>query len=363
MLLARPVAQSTSHLEALTSRTGRWRWAALLAWLLLLGVPSTAEADSRFELDAPFNVGLDRSYVFYSPNRIRRVGDASPSHLVFEAQVAPNLFLPQLHIGHATPTLGEYIISAVVTPNIRLRMLAQESSPVIPPSFMPKLTLQVAHLWKPVLDEHGQPRRFGLSLVNLVVGHYSNGQAGCFYANQSEAEGGCASVEGRLPLNETSGDFSTNFIRLEAQGRVVGGIDMARRSAWTLGASAFIERNSSLAFGGITSEMREVYGDGHLGFGLSLERMWYEHRLRVEGHFSGPFGETPSQRWNLVLEAAALPRWGAGFGAFVRYVRGQDYLNILFLQPVSLVQFGLIFELGPGLRARTSPTGEPLEPT
>ncbi|MCP3098821.1 hypothetical protein LZ198_08025 [Myxococcus sp. K15C18031901] len=363
--IAPPVVPSEARLQQREGRryrrtTGGW---VLVACLLVLSGAGVAHAESRFELDAPFNVGLDRSYVFYSPSRIRRVGDAEPSHLVFEAQVAPNLFLPQLHIGHATPTLGEYIISAVVTPNIRLRMLAQESSPVIPPSFMPKLTLQVAHLWKPTLDEAGQPRRFALSLVNLVVGHYSNGQAGCFYENQEEAEHGCATVSGRLPLNETSGDFSTNFIRLEAQGRVVGHIDMARRSAWTLGASAFIERNSSLAFGGITSEMREVYGDGHLGFGLMLERMWFEHRFRVEGNLGGPFGETPRQRWTLNVEAAILPRWAAGFGAFARYVRGQDALNILFLQPVSLVQFGLIFELGPGLRARTSPTGDPLGAT
>ncbi|WP_371745689.1 hypothetical protein [Myxococcus sp. CA033] len=336
----------------------RWVWL-----LILLGLTPGAEASSRFELDAPFNVGLDRSYVFFSPNRIRRVGDPEPSHLVFEAQVAPNLFLPQLHIGHATPTLGEYILSAVVTPNIRLRMLAQESSPVIPPSFMPKLTLQAAHLWKPWLDDQGKPRRMALSFINVSVGHYSNGQAGCFYANQSEAEGGCASVEGELPLNETSGDFSTNFIRLEAQFRLIENIDLARRSAWSFGVGAFIERNSSLAFGGITPEMREVYGDGHVGFGLLVERLWFEHRFRVEGNVNGPFGETPGQRWTFNVEAAALPRWGAGFGAFVRYVHGQDYLNILFLEPVSLVQFGLIFELGPGLRARSGPSGDPLGPT
>ena len=198
--------------------------------------------------------------------------------------------------------------------------------------------------------------RFGL--VNVVVGHYSNGQAGCFYANQTRGESGCAPEKGQLPLNETSGDFSTNFLRLEGHLRFLNHFDVQRRSAWVFGGSAFMERNSSLAFGGITDEMREVYGDGHFGFGALVERIWFEHRFRVEGNVSRPYGESPRQPWTLSVEAAALPRWGAGFGGFVRYIRGQDYYNSLFLQHVSLVQVGLIFELGPGLRTREGLTGQ-----
>ncbi|SEL74097.1 hypothetical protein SAMN05444354_10862 [Stigmatella aurantiaca] len=319
--------------------------------LVLLGLVPEAHASARFELDTPFNAGLDRSYVFVSPNRIRREGEPEPSRLVFEGQVAPNLFLPQVHIGQVLPGLGEYIISAIITPNIRLRMLAQESSPVIPPSFMPKLTLQVAHLWRPPSEGQELPSWVRIGLLNLVVGHYSNGQAGCFYANQSPEEG-CASTEGHLPLNELSGDFSTNFVRLEAYGRLLTHVDLRRNSMWSFGANAFIEHNSSVAIGGITPEMREVYGDGHAGLGFLLGRIWFGHRFRLEGNFSTPYGESPHQPWTMSLEAAALPRWGAGFGGFVRYVRGQDYYNILFLQRVNLVQVGLVFELGPGPRVQ-----------
>nr|WP_225937583.1 hypothetical protein [Myxococcus sp. RHSTA-1-4] len=348
----------------LATRLSRPRGGALLlaTVLAVLGFVPEASAGSRFEFDAPVNMALDRSYVFYSPSRIRRAGEAEPSGLVFEAQVAPNLFFPQLHVGEVAPGLGEYIFSAVLTPHIRLRMLAQESSPVIPPSFMPKLTLQAARLWTPRGEGEGAPTSFGLALVNVVVGHYSNGQAGCFYANQSRGESGCVPTEGALPLNELSGDFSTNFLRVEGHARYLTHIDVRRRSAWGFGASAFIERNTSLAFGGITSEMREVYGDGHFGLGAAVEHFWFEHRFRAEGHLSRPYGESPRQPWTLSLEAAALPRWGAGFGGFVRYVRGQDYYNVLFLQRVSLVQVGLIFELGPGLRAQEGLTSQFLNP-
>jgi hypothetical protein len=326
--------------------------------LVLLGLLPEAHARVRLELDTPVNIGLDRSYVFSSPNRIRREGEPEPSALVFEAQVAPNLFFPQIHIGEVLPGLGEYIMSAVLTPNIRLRMLAQESSPVIPPSFMPKLTLQLAHLWVPTREPQELPTLVRIGLVNLVLGHYSNGQAGCFYANQS-TEGGCASTEGHLPLNELSGDFSTNFVRLEFHGRLLTHLDLKRNSLWSFEANGFVEYNSSAAIGGITPEMREVYGDGHVGLGFMAGRVWFGHRFRLEGNFSTPYGESPHQPWTMSLEAAALPRWAAGFGGFVRYVRGQDYYNILFLQRISIVQAGLVFELGPGPRSRPDlPTAE-----
>ncbi len=337
-------------------RTGGAVPLALL--LVLLGVAPDAHAGSRFEFDAPFNVALDRSYVFGSPSRIRREGDPEPSRLIFEAQVAPNLFFPQLHLGEVAPGVGEYILSAILTPNIRMRMLAQESSPVIPPSFMPKLTLQAARLWVPRTEDKTAPRAIRVALLNVILGHYSNGQTGCFYANQTRDASGCTPTQGHLPLNETSGDFSTNFLRLESHVRFLQHFDARSRSAWAFGGSAFLELNASAAFGGITPEMREVYGDGHFGAGALVERIWFEHRFRVEGQFSRPYGESPRQPWTLSVEAAALPRWGAGFGGFVRYVRGQDYYNSLFLQHVGLVQLGLLFELGPGLRAREGLSGQ-----
>ncbi|ADO71287.1 hypothetical protein [Stigmatella aurantiaca] len=331
--------------------------ALVVLLLALVGLCPEAQASARFEVDSPFIAGMDRSYVFYSPNRIRRIGDPEPSALVFEAQVAPNLYFPQLHIGQVTPGLGKFILSAILTPNIRLRMLSQESSPVIPPSFMPKVTLQLAHLWLPDMEEQRLPTSLRVGLVNLVLGHYSNGQAGCFYANQNPEEG-CSTPEGHLPLNETSGDFSTNFLRLEVHGRLLAGVDLKNNSMWSIGANTFFEYNSSLATGGITPEMREVYGDGHVGVGALLGRIWYGHRFRLEGNLSTPYGESPRQPVTLTLEAAALPRWGSGFGAFVRYVHGQDYYNILFLERVRLVQFGLIFELGPGPRIQGNPSDE-----
>src|SRR4051812_30457296 len=117
------------------------------AWAVAASFGSPARADARFQIDSPLNLFVDQSWVVWTPNRVAIRGDPeSPVHPIFEAQIAPNLFLPQLHIGSLTDPAGELVISAVVTPMIRLRMLNEKSSPVIPPSFMPRLTLQIVNL-------------------------------------------------------------------------------------------------------------------------------------------------------------------------------------------------------------------------
>ncbi|MFB1480480.1 hypothetical protein [Corallococcus sp. RDP092CA] len=306
------------------------------------------------DYDLQTQLFLDRTYLFVSPSRIHRQGDPeSPLPLLFEGQFAPNLFLPQLRRGDFKEDGRETLFSLVFTPNIRLRVLNTESNPILPPSYMPKLTLQAAHLrllHGP--DKRGPPRSLALGL-NVIVGHYSNGEDGCFFANQTGTDPNCEPAGGTLPLNEITGSFSTNLLRFELHSQLGFAVDPHRSSAWLVGANAFFELNSSIGPGGMSPQQREVYGDGHWGLGLVGLRTLNGHRFRLEGAFSRPFGETPHQRATLSVEAAANPRWASGFGVFARYVRGQDYYNILFLERISLWQFGLVFELNPGPRLKT----------
>ncbi|WP_255442861.1 hypothetical protein [Corallococcus sp. Z5C101001] len=333
---------------------GRWGRCvgALLGVVLAWGEARAEGLQVEYDLQTP--LFLDRTYLFVSPNRIHRLGDPeSPAPLLFEGQFAPNLFLPQLRLGDFKEDGRETLFSLVFTPLIRLRVLNTNSSPVIPPSYIPKLTLQAAHLR--LLrgpDKDSQPRAVAVGL-NAILGHYSNGAQGCFFANQTGTDPDCTPAEGSLPLNEVSGSFSTNFLRFELHGRLGFGVDPQRVSAWILGANGFYELNSSIGPGGMSHAQREVYGAGHWGLGLVGERALNGTRFRLEGTFSKPFGETPFQRPTFSLEAAVNPWWSAGFGLFARYIHGQDYYNILFLERISFWQFGLVFELNPGARLKT----------
>lgn len=326
------------------------RLPAVLLVALLTAPAAPARAEVRFELDSPLNLFTERSFVVWTPNRITIRGDPqSPVHLIFEGQLAPNLFAPQLHIGDLRAPSGELVISAIVTPMIRLRMLNEKSSPIIPPSFMPKLTLQLVNLR--ALSKSGGAVRSGLAVgLNLILGHYSNGQTGCFYEGQTGADPDCTPQPGQLPVNEVSGSFSTNYFRAELHGMLGLDLDTVNRTAWLLLGGLGVEVNSSLGPGGITDDQRPVYGDGHLRARAGAERSWFGHRLRLSGEVSKPFGESPHQGATTTVELSMLPRWGGGFGGLIRWVHGQDDFNILFLEHANLWQVGILFELGPGLR-------------
>ena len=320
-----------------------------LATAILLAWPMSALA-WVFTFDSPVNLFLDNSYMAFSPNPIKVNGDPhSPVTLIFEAQVAPNLFFPQLSNGSREDRSGEFVFSAVVTPRIQLRMLNEASSPVIPPSYNPKITLQFIYLKDWMTDpEDFRAVRIG---TNLVFAHYSNGQSGCFFANQTGTDPNCVPPQGQLPLNEVSGSFSTNYFRGELHGQFFFDGNVEQHSAWVVEGSGAIEVNSSAGPGGISEDQRRVYGKGRVGLGAEVERYFVGNRTKLSIDLSIPYGETPALEPTLAIEATYLPVWLSGFGAFARFVNGQDYYNILFREHVSLWLFGISFDFGPGTRA------------
>lgn len=332
----------------------------LLLVLISFALSPEAALAFRFEFASPTNLFLDPSYVGFSPSKIRIEGDpASPAGLIFEAQVAPNLFFPQAHFGELEKRSGEYVISLVLTPEIRLRMLNEQSSPVIPPSFMPKLTLQFLHLRD--ISGKSESRKAIAAGLHFIVGHHSNGQSGCFFANQTGTDPLCT-PEGHPPLNEESGSFSTNYFRTELRGRLVFNGDRDFESAWVAGGSVALEMNSKGGPGGISDEQKVLYGKGHVLLSGSVQRLWLAHRARATLSSSIPYGEIPSLRSTVTAETAFMPSWAGGFGFFARYVTGQDYYNILFQERIHLWLFGVIFELGPGIRIPV-PEDEPNPPS
>ena len=318
--------------------------------LIVVAWPLTSLA-WNWEFDKPINLFLDNSYIAFSPSPIKVNGDPrSPAGLIFESQIASNFFLPHYRDGEIDSPSGEYVLSAVLTPLTQLRMLNEQSSPVIPPSFKPKVTFQLLRLKQWTLNE-GKEYRFSAIGTNLIVGHYSNGQAGCFFANQTGTDPNCVPAHGQLPLNEVSGSFSTNYGRIELLARYLFDGNPVEQAAWIVGGSAELDRNSDFGPGGISTDQSRVYGKGHFGFGAAGERYLSGNRWVTSVALSFPFGETPRQEPTVTVEATFISRVLSGFGFFARYVNGQDYYNILFLEHVVLWQFGLSFQLGPGFRA------------
>ena len=321
-----------------------------LTGFMIVTWPLTSQA-WNWEFDKPINLFLDHSYIAFSPDPVKINGDPhSPAGLLFESQIAPNFFLPNYRDGEIDTPSGEYVISAVLTPLIQLRMLNEQSSPVIPPSFKPKVTFQFLRMKQWTVND-GEEYRFSAVGTNIIVGHYSNGAADCFFANQTGTDPNCVPAHGQLPLNEVSGSFSTNYGRIELLGRYLFDGNPVKQTAWIVGGSAQLERNSDFGPGGISSDQSHVYGKGHFGFGATGERFLSGNRWLASVALSFPYSETPRQEPTVTVEATLIPRVLSGFGFFARYVNGQDYYNILFLEHVVLLQFGISFQLGPGFRA------------
>ena len=116
-------------------------WHTLLLALLLPSVASAQVPASVFGSADKVSLLPDGSYFF----------NHTDSELVFEAQVAPDVrikdnFGRQLArvLDPDRPRVVAYSLYA--TPMFRLRMFNEESNPVRTPSYMPKVSLQVAWL-------------------------------------------------------------------------------------------------------------------------------------------------------------------------------------------------------------------------
>jgi hypothetical protein len=101
-------------------------------------------------------------------------------------------------------------------------------------------------------------------------------------------------------------------------------------SGWLVGGGVALEVNTR-GGPGINEEQRQLYGRGRYEFEGTVQRLKTGHRARTTGTASFSYGETPSRRTTVRVEAAVMPAWSGGFGLFIRQVSGRDDYNILFL--------------------------------
>jgi len=308
---------------------------------------------------------MERSHIFWGPYGV-----------VFEAQMAPHLFFyNDLDSTFAHSSRGGWSFTASPTPMVRLRMLQEDSNPVRTPSYMPRFDLQALHLLP--LDVGNSPTSFLLwGFTFTPFAHHSNGQDGCLFCAADHDGTGLSPccegkalptevqvAEGELPacegagdwtlLNRRNGSFSTNALALALPVKYMKIAD--KYLSWSVGGIARFETNpEGYLVGAIDKVFYDLYGPHR----ASLE---IEATYRFEQRFPGTarlalfgeliFGEgddVPTYRASAVAayEIDAINGWFGGWGPFVRYYGGQDYLNLGFHEQVHYFQVGLTLNFG-----------------
>lgn len=224
-------------------------------------------------------------------------------------------------------------------PHFVLRQLSGGSAPVQTPTFNPAFEFT---RWVMYLDDTATvnarrairgraSRNASLTGTHIRLGHYSNGQSGCLYANQ-DPQSSCEVIPG-VPetLNKIDGSFSTHYIepaltfarlRLDSMGHE------RRLSSLTVG---FRQNIPGADYGGMSDELARTYG--WQSFTASYVRRDRFERWRLvttflaEGECARGRPEPYDTCRGAVGLSASLPAM-YGFGAGIRYVGGWDYYNV-----------------------------------
>jgi hypothetical protein len=274
----------------------------------------------------------------------------------------------------------------LLTPEFVIRQLSEKtaaSMPVRTPSFMPKLTAQYLAARRiastaatptlvdgAALVRAAQPASISAIVVGFegTFGHYSNGQSGCFRANERVKPGGNGDCEldpaapsGSDTLNTVDGSFSTWYFRAGTHVRFARYRDSLLYFSATLGGGiewhpAFLE-----PIGGMDSALAAVYGRTrpYASFEVARQSRWHcatsfafawlpcgvgRVRASVEAEYIAvhPPG-IPGVATTSEL-AWTFDRY-VGFGAIVRLHRGQDYYNMALGHVLNVFQYGFTFDL------------------
>ena len=322
------------------------------------------------QLGAQSAIFLDRSYaVRMSPDR-GLLYEALPAFPLFLNNRTENLYSSLLDPVPKWAT-GSML---VFTPMFRIRQVEEKetaSQPVRMPSFMPKLTAQflaARRIGGTVRSASADPPLSAMIVgVDLSFGHYSNGQAGCFRANQRQKadRGGDCELDptagaGADTLNTVDGSFSTWYFRGQTHLRFAHYRDSLPLVAFTLAAGADWHPAFLEPIGGMDSTLAAVYGRLRPFGGAELMRLsewpcapsllsWLPCGLgRVRASINVEYiGTHPPRVANVATtsELAWTFRRYAGLGALVRLHTGQDYYNIALGHELNVFQYGVTFDL------------------
>jgi hypothetical protein len=323
--------------------------------------PSYVALDDSHPL--PLIEFLEDSSLFYN---LPHVGPAGESALAFEGRFFPHFYLYNTlnALRRECYDGAKPMVSVAFTFGQQLRMVMDASIPVRPASFLPRLfDFQV---FKP----YASPVGFWLAGARFTPwAHHSNGQQYCPFDREildDVLEPGapkCTPFDVRRPpherLNRWSGDFSTNAL--------VFGMNLAHiwLDAYAMegaraGVGVTLESHVSGWFpGAIDEEQAALYGRlrGRVELNGSVypfsERTYWRGLLRgalsYEKFWGGEAETIPHYR--ITAETSYVPNGLGGVGLLLRFMQGQDYMNILFARPaIWTFQLGVVWQQSPRVR-------------
>ena len=308
--------------------------------------------------------------------------------LRYEAQAAAHVFLmdglnnawAKLSQDRSRDWQGAFRV--IVTPMFRIRQLDDSSSAVRTPSFMPMLSTEYLFVSR-TGDATGPDAnlRFSPVLVRgirLTLAHHSNGQAGCFREGFHPADEHVSECVPDSPadtnvvrLNLANGDFSTTYaeamLHTTLMNRAKG--DLPTHS---FGLAVAYDWHLKNIFGALSDEQRQLYGSWRARGMLEamqivgnqcddgLDGFWYQNlacafrgRARITGEYErapknpGPLSlrvNPPILPWRGQIELSYVFTRLLGTGVYARWIDGQDYYNIDFVNRRRAFMFGLMLD-------------------
>ncbi len=239
--------------------------------------------------------------------------------LIFEARIVPYFLLR---------TSDDSRWGLTLSPDIILRMYAEESYPVRTPSYIPHLTFY--HNLS-----NGEGRR--LQYIFLTLAHHSNGQDDSFFLDDGT-------------LNTQSGDFSTNYFEFGAffNYKVIPFSNTTEyfktsieyhvdyyRSKELKGRYSFLRWNNSFRVFRSFTSIRSLTLNKNPRLQTTLETNWLFGDIGDIGFFD------LKERFNISFTMAYRPRNLKDVSFFINAYSGKDYYNMHFGKRLSVVRVGL----------------------
>lgn len=331
-----------------------------------LGAPAPAVAQQTDSLSHSFPEYLERAYLFKNfPGN--KTGEWYEALLPVHIPLRQNLQGAYDRVLTRDTIEARHSLAAYFSMAVNLRQTRESSAPVRTPSYMPKLTVTYFNVKRRdgrALGKGPSPTSVRLWSVPVVpFGHYSNGQDGCLYTFQRRVGADCAdSADGahlRAPgpedVNRVDGSFSSHYVQVGVFYRRIALDPSAApdayaigRSYWSLGAQVRDYHLYSGVRGGMSRELRDVYGP------TRVRALWNHVAQRGQHRVFGP-GQL---RWEVMaewlpgasdrvdpvrgyVELARTMDKRSGWGVFGRVYNGQDDYNLGFLTSIRVLQVGV----------------------
>ena len=326
---------------------------------LLVTASAAAGAQQRDSLSEPHPLYLERNYLF------KNLPDDETQEW-FEGLLALHIPAYQnLQAAYDQVLRGDWrshhSLAWYFTMLINLRMTQESSAPVRTPSYMPKLTVTYFNVKRrEAVRFPNVARTVRLWAVPFVpYGHYSNGQDGCLFEDQTPVGEDCldpAVISTPRSVNRRDGSFSSHYMQLGVfyrritLDRVIGmGTAVPAKSYWSLGGQVRAYQPYYWLGGGMSEELRDVYGPFRA-------RVLWNRVSQHKGSVFGP-GQFRLEAWiesihgaeraldpiRASFEIARTMDKRSGWGLFGRVYRGQDDYNLGFMNDITVFQVGVTY--------------------